>query len=122
MSSTRLSLGFHTISNLRVDCSVSLYADDTLLYQPVDTIEDAVQFQHNINAIQQYSVDWKMPFNDKKCKAIASGSQNFRPTCKVGETVMDWADTTTYLGVSCSQIFNLTNIWCSKKIKLRKLC
>ena len=36
---------------LRVDCSVSLYADDTLLYQPVDTIDDAVQFQNNIYAV-----------------------------------------------------------------------
>ena len=33
---------------LRADC---LYTDDTLLYQPVDTIEDAVQFQNNINAV-----------------------------------------------------------------------
>ena len=29
---------------LMVDCSVSLYAEDSLLYQPVDTIKDAVQF------------------------------------------------------------------------------
>ena len=51
---------------LRVDCSVSLYADDTLLYQPVDTIDEAVQFQSNIDAVHKWSVDCKMPFNDKK--------------------------------------------------------
>ena len=84
---------------LRVDCNVSLYADDTLLYQPVDTIDDAVQFQNNIDAVQKWSVDWKMPFNDKKFKVIAFGSQNYRPTNKLGETVIDWADKTTYLGV-----------------------
>ena len=39
-----------------------------------------------------------MPFNDKKCKAIVDGSQNYRSTYKLLETVMDWADTTTYLG------------------------
>ena len=38
---------------LRADCSVSLYADDTLLYQPVHTIDDAVKFQSNINAVHK---------------------------------------------------------------------
>ena len=41
-----------------------------------------------------------MPFNDKKCKVIAFGSQNYRPTSyKLGEAEKDWTDTTTYLGV-----------------------
>ena len=53
---------------LGVDCSVSLYADDTLLHQPADKIDNAVQFQNNIDAVHIWSVDWKMPFNDKKCK------------------------------------------------------
>ena len=42
---------------MRVDCSVSLDADDTLLYQPVDTIDDAVQFQNNIDGVHKWSVD-----------------------------------------------------------------
>ena len=84
---------------LRVDCSVSLYADDTLLYQPVDTIDNAVKFQNNIDAVHIWSVDWKIPFNDKKYKVIAFGSQYYRLTYKLGEAVMDWADMTPYLGV-----------------------
>ena len=82
-----------------VDCSVSLYADATLLYEHVDMIEVAVKFQNDINAVHKGSVDWKMLFNDKKCKVIVFGSQNYRPTYKLGETVMDWADITAYLGV-----------------------
>ena len=42
---------------------------------------------------------WKMPFNAKKCKVIAFESQNYRPTYKLGETVMDWANMATYRGV-----------------------
>ena len=54
---------------------VSLCADDTLLYQPVDTIDDAVQFQKNIDAIHKWSVDWKMPFNQgSKCNIFLTGS------------------------------------------------
>ena len=37
----------------RVDCSVSLYVDDKLLYQPEDTIDDAEQLQNNIDAIHK---------------------------------------------------------------------
>ena len=65
----------------------------------MDKIEDAVQIQNNINAVHKWSVDWEMPFNDKKCKVIAIGSQNCQPTYKLGETVIDWADTTAYLDV-----------------------
>ena len=84
---------------LRVDCSVSLYADDTLLHQPADKIDNAVQFQNNIDAVHIWSVDWKIPFIDKKCKVIALGSQYYRLTYKLGEAVMDWADMTTYRGL-----------------------
>ena len=87
---------------LRVDCSVSFFAGDTLLYQLVDPIEDAVQFQNNINVAHKWSVDWKMPFNDKKCKVIVFGSQNYRPTYRLG--VMDWADTPTYRDGCCHAV------------------
>ena len=49
-----------------------------------------------------------MPFNDEKCSVIAFVSQNYIPTYKLGEAViMDWADTTTYLGVVMQQQSNL---------------
>ena len=54
-----------------------------------------MQFQNNINVVHKWPVDWKMPFNDKKCKVIAFRSHNYRPTYRLG--VMDWADTTSYL-------------------------
>ena len=41
---------------LMVDCSVGHYAEDSLLYQPVDTIKDAVQFQNSINVVHQLLV------------------------------------------------------------------
>ena len=52
---------------MRVDCSIILYADYTLLYQPVDTIDNALQFQNNVDAIHKWLVDWKIPLDDKKC-------------------------------------------------------
>ena len=56
-----------------------------------------------------------MSSNDKKCQVIAFGSQNYRPTYKLGEAVMDWADTTTYLGV-----FMQSNLKFDQHIALKK--
>jgi len=42
---------------LKLNYSVSLYANDTLLYQAVDTKEDALRFQGNIIATHKWSVD-----------------------------------------------------------------
>ena len=84
-----LFLIYINVLPLRVNCSGSLYADDKLLYQPVYTIEDDVRFQNNFDAVHKWSVDWKMPFNDKKCKVIEFGSQNYKPAYKLGPTVMD---------------------------------
>jgi len=36
-----------------LSCNVSLYADDTLLYQTVNTTKDAELFQTNINAVYE---------------------------------------------------------------------
>ena len=52
---------------LRIDCSVSFYADDMLLQQLVATTEDAVEFQNNINAVHKWSVKLKMPFRYFGC-------------------------------------------------------
>ena len=54
-----------------------------------------------------------MPFDDKKYKVIAFRSQNYNLTYKVGEAVVDWAGTATYLNVIMQ-----SNIWRSRMIKL----
>ena len=83
-----------------VGCKVSLYADDTLLYQTVDHAEDAATFQRNIDGIRHWSVAWQMPFNETKCHVISFGSQMYRPGYKLGGTALKWTDSTKYLGVT----------------------
>ena len=52
-----------------------------IIYQPVDTIDDAVQFQNNfvVVAVHKWSVDWKMLFNDKKCIVLPSKAKILNP-------------------------------------------
>ena len=82
-----------------VSCNISLYADDTLLYQQVTTDEDAAIFKNNIDAVHRWSVQWKMQFNESKCHMIAFGDQEFKPQYKLGDTCMAWNSSTKYLGV-----------------------
>ena len=82
-----------------LSCNVSLYADDTLLYQTVDNSTDARKFQENINAVHEWSKEWEMPFNDKKCHTICFGSKSTRTTYTLGNSPLDWTDSIKYLGV-----------------------
>ena len=61
-----------------------------------------------------------MPFNNKNGKVIAFGSQNYRPTYKLGEAVIDCADTTTYLGVIVQSNFKFDQHIALKKDKASK--
>jgi len=54
-----------------VSCKVSLYADDTLLYQEVNTEADFQRFQSNKDVVKDWSERWRMPFNISKCSAIS---------------------------------------------------
>ena len=48
-------------------CNTSTYAGDTLLYQEVNTKQDQLDFQANIDAVYEWSQKWKMPFKVTKC-------------------------------------------------------
>ena len=88
-----------------IDCKVSLYADDTLLYQIVNNADDASAFQRNITSIYQWSLTWQMPFNETKCHVISFGDQLFKPTYILSKTIIEWRETTKYLGVTlCSDL------------------
>ena len=40
-----------------LDCNVSLFADDTLIYQEVTSPEEEKRFQHNIDNLLEWSID-----------------------------------------------------------------
>jgi len=82
-----------------LSCKVSLYADDTLLYQTVNITKDAELFQANINAVYEWSIKWKMPFNEKKFQAINFGKVTPISHYKLSTTCLAWAEDTKRLGV-----------------------
>jgi len=83
-----------------VNCNVSLYADDTLLYSVVNTIEDSNHFQTNINALYDWSVQNMMPFNTTKCEVIVFNDKSQQPpTYTIGGYPLNCVNEAKYLGV-----------------------
>ena len=104
-----------------LSCKVSLYADDTLLYQTVNNNKDAEVFQSDINAVYEWSLKWKMPFNEKKCQAINFGSRTPTSHYKLGTSCLEWVKHTKYLGVIIQSDLKFDQHINDKCLKSRKL-
>ena len=79
-----------------VDCSVSLFADDTLLYQAVNNTTDELRFQSNIDSLQKWASDWSMSFNDAKCHIMGFNAKRRIPLY----ITLGHVTETKYLGVT----------------------
>ena len=89
-----------------LSCSVSLFADDTLIFQEVDSLDDVRKFQKNIEQIENWSLKWKMPFNSSKCRIMSFGKDpQIQPSYRLGGETLPYVDEITYLGVTLQ--FNL---------------
>ena len=50
-----------------LDCRVRLFADDCLVYREIQTPEDSLKLQTDLNSLIEWSADWQMAFNVDKC-------------------------------------------------------
>jgi len=53
-----------------VSSQIHLYADDILLYKVIDTKDDCINLQEDLDNLQQWEVTWKMHLNPPKCQFI----------------------------------------------------
>ena len=80
-----------------VQCSISLFADDTLVYQMVDKLN----FQKDIDALHAWADTQGMSFNVSKCSVMVF-NQTFKSSSsdyRLGNVPLDIAQQTKYLGV-----------------------
>ena len=50
-----------------VSSKIQLYADKVLLYREIETREDCIKLQMDLDALQNWENTWKMHFNPAKC-------------------------------------------------------
>ena len=60
------------INNLPDDktSTVKLYADDVLLYRSIDSVQNSIALQQDLNTLQDWANKWLMVFNPTKCELI----------------------------------------------------
>ena len=88
-----------------------LFADDCLVYRAIHTIEDQIQMQRDLGALENWSETWGMHFNAKKCNVmiLARGVSPLSYFYQLNNTILDRVNACYYLGITISENLNWTD-------------
>ena len=59
-----------------IKSEVRMYADDTLVYNVINSINDCIQLQNDLILLEKWAKVWQMQFNPSKCEFLAATSSN----------------------------------------------
>ena len=84
-----------------VTCHISLFADDTLIYQVVNSTHQKNSFQSDINALETWTHTWCMKFNVGKCSVLVFNRSQSSPQANytLDGIPLQITQETKYLGV-----------------------
>ena len=89
--------------------SISLFADDALLYCPVQNTGDMLSFQRDLSFLEQWANEWCMTINVKKCQMVLLEGRFVTDKAAVAYTLCGVSlvvvDSFIYLGVFVSSNF-----------------
>ena len=89
---------------LYVKSNVRLFADDTVMYLAVKSVDDCMQLQQDLHGLEKRESDWKMEFNIAKCNVLRI-TRRHTPLIynyKIHGHYLDAVDSARYLGVHLS--------------------
>ena len=52
----------------KLGCICRLYADDCIIYRPIDGAHDVISLQMDLNKLHEWSKEWLIKFNTKSVK------------------------------------------------------
>ena len=81
-----------------------LFADDCLLFCPVNSAEDSKRLQQDLAALERWEKEWQMAFHPEKCVVIqvASKRRTISADYVLHNHHLDVVDSSKYLGVTIS--------------------
>ena len=59
-----------------VDSFMKLFADDSKLFRAIESLDDIITIQNDINNLMDWSIKWQLPLNISKCKNLHYGKNN----------------------------------------------
>ena len=78
---------------------LSKFADDSKAGRKVNTDKDREALQCSLNALTQWVQDWKMEFNESKCKVLHIGKNNPRYGYQMNGVNLEVSDKEKDVGV-----------------------
>ena len=82
-----------------VSSTVKIFADDTKIFDQVNTPEGCEQIQRDIDRLSQWSKEWQLRFNEKKCKVMHLGHKNTNNTYTMNNSLLESTEDEKDLGV-----------------------
>jgi len=86
----------------RVTSQIRLFADDCLLYRPINSFKDHEILQNDLNNLQQWATEWGMKFNTKKCYLLSSRHKSSY-FYTLNSDILRRVEDTPYLGITISE-------------------
>ena len=85
----------------RVNSQIRLFADDSYLYKIIDTPQDNLQLQKDLDALPKWENEWLMEFHPDKCKLlrITNKLKPIEANYYMHNHKLDIVETGKYLGV-----------------------
>ncbi len=87
-----------------ISSNLRLFADDCLLYKQIESPEDQLVMQRDLNMLEEWSLKWGMRFNARKCyiMRIARSRQPLTGMYQLCGHVLEEIADAKYLGVTIS--------------------
>ena len=93
-----------------VESSVQMFADDTKIFTTVNTPDDVMKLQADIENLQEWSKKWLLRFNADKCKTMHMGFNNLKCEYAMnGKTLQKTAEEKD-LGVLLTIVNQVSNV------------
>ena len=91
--------------NISPGTHIRLFADDTILYRPIHSINDQLILQRDLTALETWAQDWGMRFNASKCHLLSVNKGPHRKPFfyELDNVVLSSVEEEKYLGVTIHQ-------------------
>ena len=101
-----------------LECSVRLFADDTIAYMVIGNLADAARLQRDLDRLAEWEDLWQMEFHPRKCQVLRVTKKRKENVVEASYTLrghtLEVVDHAKYLGVTISGDFkwnrHITNI------------
>ena len=88
--------------------TVKLFADDTIIYHPINNQQDSIALQEDLDSLQRWESDWLMHFHPQKCQTmhITNKRNIIQSTYTIHNHKLQTTNTAKYLGIHIHSTLN----------------